>query len=68
VHLYLSEFCLEREMFQAKFVKRITTRIFMSSKFFSENRVIFSDNVRKYISAGDATFYNTARANFTQRT
>jgi len=37
---YLSQFFLEREMFQTKFVEKIETH-FLYSIFFSENRAVY---------------------------
>ena len=53
VHLYLSQFLLEREVLQTNCVEKIKTH-FVFSNFLSENRVI-CDNIGNCCRAGEAT-------------
>jgi hypothetical protein len=57
---YLAEFCLEREMFQAKVLSKIKTHI-LCSKTFSRKSCRLWDNVEKYGRAGQATDDNIIR-------
>ena len=58
---FFAQFFLEREMFQTKFVDKITTHI-MFNKFFSRKSCRLCDNVHKYGTARQTTDDNMAHA------
>ena len=63
-HIYLSQFCLEWEMFQTEVVEKIKTYILCSATFFPPHRKSFRlwENVEKYGTAGQATNDSMAHA------
>jgi hypothetical protein len=63
VHIYLAQFCLEWEVFQAKVVEKLETHTVCSVAFFKKSSRLW-DNVEKYCRRGQATDDKRAHADF----
>ena len=64
IQLYLSQFLLERKIFQTKDVEKIKTRILYSVTVYHTSHLSWY-NVEKYNRAGEATDENMAHAHYT---